>query len=315
MRFIRYSSFCKSNPTPPKEPQMNEVTLTDNEVKALEACLNYSDRASQLSDNYSVAGAAEIAVAIGSSRKAAGGVQSSLIQKGLAFIDEDDVDILWLTEAGVNAIFDRLEGSPVAVDGNENNEVKENKMATPKKKAPKAKKAAKKPVNFPPNDKVRRDSTFKAEQCQRTKLKLPMADQFGLERVDGVTRVVKAKEGRSHYCGVAVQVRLAEKVRGDSDETLGAAEFAKVSAAQAKKAAKAAADCRKNYPAINDIMPVKAERAKAAPKAKAPAKAKAAKPAAKKAAPKAAKPKAKKKAAPKKAAPAKAAEKQAADPF
>lgn len=82
--------------------------LTNYEFIALNACLNYDDREAQLSDNFSNGGTKEIAKACGISQRAAGGVMSSLIQKGLAIYDDNEGhgDILWLTEDGVNLIFD-----------------------------------------------------------------------------------------------------------------------------------------------------------------------------------------------------------------
>lgn len=92
----------------------DKITITDNEHAALVACLNYDDRASQLSDNFSNGDADKIAHATGLSLQGAGGVISSLIQKGLATAEEQEVngdsyDYVELTELGVNLIFDRIE--------------------------------------------------------------------------------------------------------------------------------------------------------------------------------------------------------------
>lgn len=90
------------------------MNLTENEITALKACLNYSDRESQLSDNMSNGGTAEFKAELGWNSQQVGGLISSLIEKGLGYPDEDgvngnDVDIFWLTEKGVNAIFDVIE--------------------------------------------------------------------------------------------------------------------------------------------------------------------------------------------------------------
>ena len=86
--------------------------LTENEFKALQMTLNYEDRESQHSDNFSNAGIDEISSGLfNGNRKAAGGLVTSLMEKGLAFYDkEDDVDLLWLTEKGVDVVFDAIEG-------------------------------------------------------------------------------------------------------------------------------------------------------------------------------------------------------------
>jgi len=90
------------------------VNLTPNEVIALEVCLNYEDRANQLADNYSNGGTAEFMAALGWNEQQVGGLMTSLIEKGLGFADEDGVngepvDVFWLTEDGVNAVFDVIE--------------------------------------------------------------------------------------------------------------------------------------------------------------------------------------------------------------
>ena len=85
------------------------MELTENEIKALKLCLNYEDRESQLSDNYSNGGPEEFAAAIfNGNLHAAGGLISSLEKKGLGVMDTED-DIFWLTEKGVNTIFDIIE--------------------------------------------------------------------------------------------------------------------------------------------------------------------------------------------------------------
>ena len=90
-----------------EDREMNE--LTSNEIIALKLCLNYDDRTSQLNDNFSNGGADEFCDALGWNKKQAGGLMSSLEQKGMGFADSDGYDIFHLTEKGVNAIFDIIE--------------------------------------------------------------------------------------------------------------------------------------------------------------------------------------------------------------
>lgn len=84
------------------------MELTTNEITALKACLNYETRKSQLADNMSVGGVSEFKEVLGWNEKQVGGLITSLEQKGMGFMDEED-DIFWLTEDGVNAIFDIIE--------------------------------------------------------------------------------------------------------------------------------------------------------------------------------------------------------------
>lgn len=105
------------------------MTLTEKEVAALRLCLNYSERESQLSDNFSNGGPVEFANALfDGNLRAAGGLISSLEKKGLGWLDDRTGDmecsydrnmrprkplvsehIFWLTDEGVNAVFDIAE--------------------------------------------------------------------------------------------------------------------------------------------------------------------------------------------------------------
>jgi len=85
------------------------TSLTNNEIKALKMCLNYEDRESQKDDNMSNAGIEEFATLFNGNRNAAGGLVSSLEKKGLGFIDDEEWDIFWLSEDGINTIFDIIE--------------------------------------------------------------------------------------------------------------------------------------------------------------------------------------------------------------
>jgi hypothetical protein len=103
--------------------------LTENEIVAMKQCLNSSSREGQLGDNYSNGGTQEFMDALkntkgeGWNAQQVGGLMSSLEQKGMGFADEEGVngaavDIFWLTEKGVNAIFD-------VIDAEEDEEVVE----------------------------------------------------------------------------------------------------------------------------------------------------------------------------------------------
>ena len=87
------------------------ITLTANELTALRLCLNYDDRQSQLDDNFSNGGHAEFKKALGWTDKQVAALIKSLEAKGLGWGDDNDGNghIFWLTEAGVNAVFDVYE--------------------------------------------------------------------------------------------------------------------------------------------------------------------------------------------------------------
>lgn len=85
------------------------MNLTANEIAALELTLNYNDREVQKSDNYSNAGIEEFASEIFEGNlHAAAGLVSSLEKKGLG-VNEDDDELFWLSDAGIDAIFDVIE--------------------------------------------------------------------------------------------------------------------------------------------------------------------------------------------------------------
>lgn len=86
------------------------VTLTDNEIKVLESCLIYDVRECQLQCNPSDTVAADIAKLLGWTLQQAGGLMSSLQKKGMIWLeDHDDRTDVYLTDEGVNAIFDVIE--------------------------------------------------------------------------------------------------------------------------------------------------------------------------------------------------------------
>lgn len=88
---------------------MSNTNLTQNEVRAMSLTLNYDDRESQLSDNFSNAGIEELCEAFDWNKHQVAGLIGSLDKKGMAVYDEEDIDLLWLTEKGVNTIFDIIE--------------------------------------------------------------------------------------------------------------------------------------------------------------------------------------------------------------
>jgi len=87
------------------------TNLTANEVAALKICLNYDNRASQLSDNFSNGGQYEFMTGLKINRHAAAQLIGSLEAKGMGNGDDNDGNghIFWLSEKGVNAIFDIID--------------------------------------------------------------------------------------------------------------------------------------------------------------------------------------------------------------
>ena len=94
------------------------MTFTVNEIAAMKVCLNYDTRAMQLEDNFSNGGVGDLANALGWNMHQIGGLIASLEKKGVVWIDDRQGDwpncltkyhIVWLTEKGVNAIFDIIE--------------------------------------------------------------------------------------------------------------------------------------------------------------------------------------------------------------
>lgn len=83
--------------------------LTKNEIAILELSLNYMDREGQLSDNYSNFDVEAAKSELNFNAQQVGGVISSLVSKGLMWVDDEDSDMVWHTENGVNAIFDIIE--------------------------------------------------------------------------------------------------------------------------------------------------------------------------------------------------------------
>ena len=92
------------------------TTLTQNEVAALKTCLNYNDRDNQLSDNFSNGGAEEFKAELGWNDKQVAALIGSLESKGMGYGDHNSGNghIFWLSELGVNTLFDVLEAEGVA---------------------------------------------------------------------------------------------------------------------------------------------------------------------------------------------------------
>jgi len=93
---------------------MEKTNLTKNEIRIMKCCLNYQDRENQISDNYSNGDMQEFRAEFKGelSDKGIGGVISSLQKKNMAYMDNSDASfrgILWLTEDGVNALFDIID--------------------------------------------------------------------------------------------------------------------------------------------------------------------------------------------------------------
>lgn len=85
--------------------------LTETEATILAACLNDDTREGQLDDNYSNGGIEEFAAALPHlNQYELGGHVTNLIKRRLITSPDDESNgIIWITEDGVNAIFDHME--------------------------------------------------------------------------------------------------------------------------------------------------------------------------------------------------------------
>jgi len=99
------------------------TNFTQNEITALKMCMNYDDRESQHEDNHSDATPVTIAEALGWNMNQAGGLISSLSSKGVIWVDDREgepwhkdvsMHVVYLTERGVDAIFDIVEAEKAA---------------------------------------------------------------------------------------------------------------------------------------------------------------------------------------------------------
>ena len=100
---------------------MSNVTLTENEIVALKACLNYDDRETQKIDNYSNAGAEEFRAELNWSNHQVAGLISSLEAKGMGDMDEQD-DIFWLSDLGIDTIFDIIDSEKESEEDSDSDE-------------------------------------------------------------------------------------------------------------------------------------------------------------------------------------------------
>lgn len=94
-----------------------KISITENEFQALQTCLLYSDREDQKDDNMSEGGMAEFMSVLGWSSRQVAGLISSMEQKGFGEMevtnergDYQKHDIFWLSDHGIDAVFDVIEG-------------------------------------------------------------------------------------------------------------------------------------------------------------------------------------------------------------
>lgn len=87
------------------------TTLTANEITALKLCLNYDTRSEQHSDNYSNGGQKEFKAALGWNDKQVSALIGSLENKDMGYGDDNEGNghIFWLSDLGVDTIFDIIE--------------------------------------------------------------------------------------------------------------------------------------------------------------------------------------------------------------
>lgn len=87
------------------------TNLTQNEIIALKTCVNYKTREGQLCDNYSNGGQEEFKQALGWNDKQVSALIGSLEDKKMGYGDDNEGNghIFWLSELGVNTIFDIIE--------------------------------------------------------------------------------------------------------------------------------------------------------------------------------------------------------------
>ena len=92
-------------------PKAKAVNVTNAEFVALRACLNYDSREAQLSDNFSNGGHEAFKEALGWDDQAVAALIGSLESKGLVHSENEDGNgnTVWLTESGVNAVFDQID--------------------------------------------------------------------------------------------------------------------------------------------------------------------------------------------------------------
>lgn len=85
------------------------LKLTEMEMTLMQTALNYDDRDSQLSDNFSDADPADVMKRTGWSRHQVAGVLSSLAEKNVAHVMPEDANCIYATVFGINTYFDNKE--------------------------------------------------------------------------------------------------------------------------------------------------------------------------------------------------------------
>lgn len=124
------------------EVEAESVNVTDAEFIALQTCLNYDNREDQLADNFSNGDHSAFKNALGWNDQAVAALIGSMESKGLVYSDNDGVNgdkfnTVWLTEKGVNVVFDLIDA------GRKAEAPKAKAAATAKPKAEKAPRARK----------------------------------------------------------------------------------------------------------------------------------------------------------------------------
>lgn len=190
-------NFKYNEPEIKENEEVEEKTeLTEMEIAFMELALNYSDRETQLSDNYSNAGIAEGMEAFDWNAQQMGGLVSSLEKKGMGYMDSEGVngqpvDIFWLTEKGVNTIFDIIE----ARTGSAPVEAKNEKM----------------------------DETLKSVIIDSMSGNLPANEEPAAEKLSEEALFQKSRnreELRRYICEIAKEIRSACQVSTISDEAV-----------------------------------------------------------------------------------------------
>ena len=90
---------------------MSSIHLTQNEIVAIKLCLNYNNREAQHCDNFSNGGSEEFKEALGWNNKQVAALIGSLEEKGMGYGDDNEGNghIFWLSDEGIDAIFDIIE--------------------------------------------------------------------------------------------------------------------------------------------------------------------------------------------------------------
>ena len=94
-----------------------KTSITENEFQALQTCLLYFDREDQKDDNMSEGGMDTFMSVLGWNSRQVAGLISSMEQKGFGEMEHHNErgdnmkhDIFWLSDHGIDTIFDVIEG-------------------------------------------------------------------------------------------------------------------------------------------------------------------------------------------------------------